>query len=124
MTIQPELMTRVLAVSRAIDNVLVANHTMRAALKRGHVPFGTFSPDGQWEPTPIAEGVARYGEGPLFGLWLECRAVEALRVAWTGKAGTPVEALPEEPDEAQGLAPAAPEPVDEGTENQQRLTEA
>lgn len=123
MTIQPELMTRVLAVARAIDNVLVANHTIRATLK-APPPFGSFSPDGQWEPTPIAAGVARYGESPLFGLWLECRAVEALRVAWTGKAGAPIQSVPDEPDEAQGLAPAAPEPADEGAENQLGLTGA
>jgi hypothetical protein len=40
---------------------------------------------GVWIPASLEHGLARYGEGPLFALWMECRAVEALRIAWTGK---------------------------------------
>lgn len=109
--IQPELTTRLLEVARAIDDVLVANHTLRASLKPGHPPFDA----------AIAAGLARYGPGPLFALWLECRAVEALRVAWTGRSGPAVAAAADEPDEASGLAVEAPAPADDGTDKQQRL---
>lgn len=112
--IQPEFMTRILALARAIDDVLAANHTLRAALKPGHPPF-----DG-----PLSAGVARYGEGPLFGLWAECRAVETLRIAWTGYAGPA--AIPAElpaPDETTDEAPGLEVPTEasEGNPDQQRL---
>jgi hypothetical protein len=63
------------ATATAIDDLLVAHHGLRAALKPGHPPFSA----------SLAEGIARYGEGPLFHLWCECRAVERLRIAWTGR---------------------------------------
>jgi hypothetical protein len=73
-------------LSRAIDNVLVAHHTLRASLKLGHPPLGEAGPDGMWHPAPLSVGLAHYGaESPLLGLWLECVAVEALRVVWTGR---------------------------------------
>lgn len=92
--IQPELATRLLDVARAIDNALVASHGLRASLKPGHVPFDA----------PLAEGVRRYGEGPVFALWAELRALHALSLAWTGSGFTTVEAPePQDADEAPGL---------------------
>ena len=66
------------ALSRAIDETIVAGHTLRHSLAADHLPFSA----------SLAEGVTRYGEGPLFGLWLACRAIEALRVAVEGKDET------------------------------------
>jgi hypothetical protein len=108
--VQPELASRLLEVARAIDGVLLADPTLRHALKPGHVPFNA----------PIAEGVARYGEGPVFGLWLMCRQVEALRIAWTGKPGVTIEAAPGEPDEAPGLD-VPTETAEPGADRQERL---
>jgi hypothetical protein len=107
-TIQPELAVRLLAVARAIDNALVAADALRAALKPGHPPFDA----------PLAEGVRRYGNGPVFGLWAELRALNELSLAWTGK-GFPIAEAPmaDEPDEAPGLttelARGQPEPEPE-----------
>lgn len=75
-----EMGERLGLLSRAIDDVLVANHTLRHSLAPGHVPLNA----------PIGDAAARYRDAdgnptPVFGLWVECRAVEALRVAWTGK---------------------------------------
>ena len=67
------------ALRNAIDDLLVQHHGLRHALKANHLPFAS----------SLAEGIALYGEGPLFHLWSECRAVEALRVVWTGK-GSPL----------------------------------
>lgn len=68
------------ALFRAIENVLVAGHTLRHALKKGHIP-----PDA-----PLGDAVMRYGAGTLqLDIWVGCAAIEMLRRAWTGK-GTPV----------------------------------
>jgi hypothetical protein len=93
-TVQPELAIRLLAVGRAIDNALVAADALRAALKPGHPPFDA----------PLAEGVRRYGNSPVFALWAELRALNELSLAWTGK-GFPITEAPivDEPDEAPGL---------------------
>jgi hypothetical protein len=112
MSAESELMR----LGRAIDNLLVQHHGLRHALKPGHLPLAA----------SLAEGVAQYGEGPLFHLWSECRAVEALRVAWTGVGSPEAVALPapvppaqpasEAPQPAEAEAPAAepvPEPVPE-----------
>jgi hypothetical protein len=94
--IQPELAARLLQVGRAIDNALVASHALRAALKPGHPPFDA----------PLAEGVRRYGDGPVFALWAELRALDALSLAWTGQGFPLVEAPADDtPDEAPGLTP-------------------
>lgn len=119
--IRTELATQMRDTFRAIDNVLIAAPTLHHALKAGHVPFGSFE-DGRWVPTSLAEGVARYGNSLPFAIWQELRAIEALRVAFTGTQSATIEALPEQPDEAPGLAVEAPAPIDDGAENQQRLT--
>lgn len=102
---QPEFSGRLLEVFRAIDDVLVAHHTLRASL-RAHPPLGGFE-GTKWVPAPLELGFARYGEGPLFALWIECRAVEALRVAWTGKETIAAFVAPE--TTAPPTEPAAPE---------------
>lgn len=101
--IQPELAIRLLAVARAIDNALVASAALRAALRPGHVPFDA----------ELAEGVRRYGTGPVFALWAELRALNALSLAWTGKGfpsceervsdATAMTPADEAADEAPGL---------------------
>ena len=94
MSVEPELQSRLLAVGRAIDDALVASHALRAALKPGHVPFDA----------SLAEGVRRYGEGPVFALWAELCALNALSLAWTGKAFPVAEAPANDAeDEAPGL---------------------
>jgi hypothetical protein len=108
-------------VFRAIDGVLVASPTLHHALKRGHVPFGHFE-DGRWVPTPLSEGVRRYGNSLVYAIWQQLRAAEALRVAFTGKPGVMPNLIPEEPDEAPGLEPAAPPAPHEGVADQQRLS--
>ena len=109
--IQPELAFRLLAVGRAIDNALVASHALRAALKPGHPPFDA----------DLAEGVRRYGEGPVFALWAELRALHALSLAWTGQGFPLVEAPADDtPDEAPGLAVPV-ETAEPGADQQTRL---
>ena len=73
----PFLQTNINRLFHAIDDVLVANITLRASLAEDHLPF----------TATLAEGVARYGEGPLFALWNECRAVDALRLVVMGRSG-------------------------------------
>jgi hypothetical protein len=98
---QPEFSFRLLSLFRAIDTLLADHHTLRAALKPGHPPFGAFE-NGIWRPISLEAGIKRYGAGPIFGLWTECRDVEALRVVWTGKPSPVVEPEPEqEPETAQ-----------------------
>jgi hypothetical protein len=83
-------------LSRAIDDVLVAGHSQRHWLKAGHPPF----------ESSLAEGMAHYGSlpGAAFDLWTMCRAIEKLRLAWTGQAGPAAVPGPiEVPDEAPGL---------------------
>lgn len=119
--ISPELAAQIRDVFRAIDGVLVASPTLHHALKRGHLPFGRYE-NGRWVSTPLSEGVRRYGNSLVFAIWQQLRAAEALRVAFTGKPGIIPELAPEEPDEAPGLEPAAPPPIDDGADQQQRLT--
>jgi hypothetical protein len=116
--LQPELATRLLATFRAIDNVLVAEHGARTLLKA----------PPPWD-APLSDGIARYGPGPVFNLWALCRAVEGLRLAWTGKPGPaaiveeplPVAPIDEVgPDEAVGK----PDDPDSGDDKQPRLVGA
>jgi hypothetical protein len=114
--IQPELMARLQAVARAIDNVLIAERGPRSVLKA----------PPPWDAS-LSAGIERYGAGPVFDLWALCCRIEALRIEWTGKPGAAVETVAapvppvDEPDEAPGMPVAAPAPADDGTENQQRL---
>lgn len=64
-----DLGTEIQRMLRSVDNVLVAAHTLSVQLGEDHLPFDA----------PLADGVARYGEDPLFGVWVMCRAVNALR---------------------------------------------
>lgn len=107
-------------VFRAIDDVLVAGHTLHHALKRGHVPFGRFE-DDRWIATPLAEGVARYGNSLPFAIWQMLRAVETLRIAFTGKASQQIDLGQDEPDEAPGLTAERPPSKDEGADQQPKL---
>lgn len=61
--------TEIQRMLRAVDNVLVAAHTLNAQLGEDHLPFSA----------TLADGVAKYGADPLFGVWVVCRAVDALR---------------------------------------------
>lgn len=121
--LQPELAGRLLTIMRAIDDVLVADHALRDSLK-APPPFGHVE-GHRYVRTPLAAAVARYGlipgtdtPSPLIALWEQCATIEALRFAWTGKTGPEIEALPDEPDEAPGLA--LPEP-EAGNYPQERL---
>jgi hypothetical protein len=105
---------------RAIDGVLVASPTLHHALKRGHVPFGRFE-DGRWVPTPLAEGVRRYGNSLVYAIWQQLRFTEALRVAFTGRPGAMPDLEPDEPDEALGLTAEAPPSLDAEADKQRRL---
>jgi hypothetical protein len=87
MSVEPELQARLFAVCRAIDDVLVAAHGPRSALKPGHPPFDA----------PMAEGVARYGSGPVLDLWSLLAALNELSRAWTGRPFPVVEATDETP---------------------------
>ena len=73
----PLLQTNINRLFHAIDDVLVANITLRTSLAEDHLPL----------TATLAEAIARYGEGPLLALWNECRAVDALRLAVMGKRG-------------------------------------
>ena len=74
----PLLQTNINRLFHAIDDVLVANITLRTSLAEDHLPF----------TATLAEGVARYGAGgPLLALWNECRAVDALRLVVMGRRG-------------------------------------
>jgi hypothetical protein len=121
MTGSPELAVRFRDHADAVDNVLISGHALAHSLK-SPPSFGALGPDGNWHPAPTADGIARYGLGPLFALWVHCRDLVALRVAWTGSPGPmPAPALPE-PDEAPGLSVEAAS--SEGAANQPRLTGA
>lgn len=115
--IRPELAQQIRDVFRAIDGVLLAAPTLHRALKAGHVPFGRFE-DGRWIATPLHEGIARYGNSLPFAVWQMLRAVEQLRIGFVGKPSAALDLLPDEPDEAPGLALPEPEPT---TAEQQRL---
>jgi hypothetical protein len=86
---------------RLIDNVLVGGAHHLAWLKPDHPPFGKLTGEGQWTPTPLADAFRHYhpkgtpmpdGWRPSasYDLWVGCREIEALRMAWTGKVGLPV----------------------------------
>ena len=79
--VREEFLAEFIQLGRAIDNLLVAHHGLRAALKPGHPP---------WD-ADLLTGVKLLGQGPVFHLWNECRLVEALRIAWTGKGTTPAQ---------------------------------
>lgn len=66
-------------VADLIDDLLVSHHGLRASLAPDHLDFSATLPDA----------IKRYGQGPLLQLWIECRAVERLRIAWTGKPSMP-----------------------------------
>lgn len=72
-----ELAPRLSDLSRAIDNALVAGAGQRVWLKVGHPPL----------TASMAEGLAHYGgmPGAAFDLWVMCKRLEELRVAWTGR---------------------------------------
>ena len=102
--IQPEFMQRVLIVARRIDNALVSTMALLDSLK-DPPPFGAFGPDGKWEPAGLQVGVARYGNGPLAGLWTHCRDMVALHVDWTGKPYAQLMAPPMPPPPVVPLPP-------------------
>lgn len=80
---------RLQAVARAVENTLVAAHGLRSDMKPGSPPFRTDQGDlGREENDRVSIAIALkvYGPGPLFNLWTMLRAVDALSVAWTGKA--------------------------------------
>ena len=87
--VQPELATRLLAVARAVDDVLVAGHAQRHWLQPGHPPFRSAEAGdrGSDATDVLAAAVAHYGGHPCaaLDLWFMCRAIDALSVAWTGK---------------------------------------
>jgi hypothetical protein len=70
-----EFLAEFLNLTRCIDNVLVAHHGLRQSLKAPHPPFHV----------SMTAALKHYGPGPVFHLWCECKAVEELRLAWTGK---------------------------------------
>lgn len=81
----------------AVNDVLASSHGLFHDLARHHETKGTVSPPPFWvnqgdlsqvenELTSIAVALKQYGPGPLFNLWCALRAIEALRVTWTGKA--------------------------------------
>jgi hypothetical protein len=73
----PLLQANINRLFHMIDDVLVANGTLRKSLKVC-VPF----------TSSLADGIAFYGaDSPLFALWNECRAVDALRLVVTGRRG-------------------------------------
>lgn len=97
MTVIPEQAWHDLACR--IDTLLANHGMLRASLKEPHPPFNV-SP---------ATAMAHYGgPSPLFSLWATCRDVEALRLAWTGKATPTTEAMVIRPEP---LARAGETPV-------------
>jgi hypothetical protein len=89
-----ELSARYLQLSRAVDNALVVHSGLRSHLRAGHPPLLALTEDGL-APMPIPVGLHHFGPGPMFDVWCECRAMEWLRLVWTGAttAGSP-EAIP------------------------------
>lgn len=87
MTIVPEHAWHDLA--RRIDTLLANHGVLRASLRVPHPPF---------DASP-AEAMKAYigpdgSVSPLYGLWLTCANVEALRLAWTGKPTPGTEPTP------------------------------
>ena len=71
-----ELVQKFQAIARAIDNLLVAHHGLRASLPDPHPPM----------EVSIGTALTFYGDRQaLFHLWNECRLVAELRAVWTGK---------------------------------------
>lgn len=82
------LETDLTRLARAIDNMLLAGHAQRHWLKPGYPPFRSAETGdrGQDATDLLAQAVAHYG-GPCVSLdlWMLCRALDELSVAWTGK---------------------------------------
>lgn len=102
-----ELASRYLRLSRAVDDLLVVHHGLRSHLRAGHPPLLAITEDGL-APMPMRVGLHHFGPGPMYDVWCECRAVEWLRLVWTGArtAGSP-EPIP--PPEIPRAAPRAAE---------------
>lgn len=79
MSMNPIIITDLPRLARAIDDLLVAHHGLRASLREGAPPWDTSLPDA----------MKILGQGPVFHLWNECRLVEQLRAAWTGEPSIP-----------------------------------
>jgi len=103
---------RLMALTRAIEDVLVNSHGLVADFRRFHenrgispAPFITKQGDlSESEKLETANVVAlkTYGPGPAFNLYCAVRSLEALRAVWTGQpirepsetAPAPVQAPP------------------------------
>jgi hypothetical protein len=84
----PIILTDLPRLARAIDDLLVAHHGLRASLREGAPPWDTSLPDA----------MKILGQGPVFHLWNECRLVEQLRAAWTGEANPSPPVTAHDPD--------------------------
>ena len=87
---------------RAVDNAIISGGHLGHWLKANHPPA----------TASLADGLRHYnGPGAVFDLWAGWRALELLRLAWTGKlSGVLALAVqpPQEPDEAPGIVPPPP----------------
>ena len=87
--VQPEQAAPHRDVARALDPGLHAGHAHRHWLQPGHPPFrpAETGDRGSDATDVLAAAVSHYG-GPsaALDLWIMCRAVDALSVAWTGRA--------------------------------------
>lgn len=91
-----DLSHRLRDATRAVEDTLVAAHGLMFDLAAHHAKAGTVMPPfwinqgdlGQEENErqSLAAALTVYGPGILFNLWTACRALEGLRVAWTGVA--------------------------------------
>lgn len=93
---------RLPALTRAIEDVLVASHGLIADFHRYHENRGMSpAPYVETERLETANVVAlkTYGLGPAFNIWCAVRSLEALRAVWTGQA------MREPPDPAPPVAP-------------------
>lgn len=101
------------ALVRAIDGVLIAGHHQRHWLRPDHPPFSV----------TMAEGLAHYGSGAAFDLWVVSRAIETLRIVWTGQSGETVEQHQATPPDVVEPDEGAPLPSPESPpEEQPRLS--
>jgi hypothetical protein len=106
----PNRIAWLLAMARAVDNVLVAALPPRSRLV-APPPVGS----------PLPAHVARYGAGPVSEVSILLDKIAIMGVLWTGKLDVAAQVAPEEPDEAPGLTVEAPPPADVGAEQQARL---